>query len=306
MLVDPDLKRAEALGQSLGGVAATATDYREVLAAVQGAIIAVPHHLHYPIAADCLRSRVAVLCEKPLTETAQQAKDLVALADGNGVALLVNNMRRRYPSLVDITRLLRAGELGTLRDIQIAWGEKFDWNAASGFYFARAGAGRGALLDRGAHMLDLLCWWMGGLPRLVACEDDSFGGSEAVVSVQVEKDGVSGRMDLSWLSRYSNDIRITGSAGRIELGVYDWRSYTLALAGRAPRVVKLPAPGPTPRDVARDMIDNFIAVLRGQAAPHVSGRDVIDAIALTEMCYAARTRFALPWHDAWTRVTHAR
>ena len=42
--------------------------------------IGTPHPQHYAIARAALQAGVAVLCEKPVTLTAEQARDLIAVA----------------------------------------------------------------------------------------------------------------------------------------------------------------------------------------------------------------------------------
>src|SRR6267142_4599330 len=89
VLVDQDIGRASALAREFG-IATTAVDYRDVLSTVQGAVIALPHHLHFPVALDCLRAGVHVLCEKPLATTAAEAAQLVAASKRARVGLAVN------------------------------------------------------------------------------------------------------------------------------------------------------------------------------------------------------------------------
>ena len=58
--------------------------YRKVLQKIDNptcAIIAVPDHLHYQVAKDCLDAGLHVLLVKPLTPTYDEGKKLVDLAD---------------------------------------------------------------------------------------------------------------------------------------------------------------------------------------------------------------------------------
>ncbi len=86
ILVDRDVERARALAAEFG-VERTADNYLDVLPDVDGIVVTVPHHLHYRIAMDCLRAGKHVLCEKPLSEAPQEARELVAAADAAGVTL---------------------------------------------------------------------------------------------------------------------------------------------------------------------------------------------------------------------------
>src|SRR5712664_2511069 len=109
--VDPNLGRAEAMAAKFGAARAVRR-YQDVIADVDGAIVAVPPKLHYAVTMDLLAANVHVLCEKPLAETGDQARDLIVKARQAGAALCVNNYRRLYPSSIKVHDLIAAGELG--------------------------------------------------------------------------------------------------------------------------------------------------------------------------------------------------
>jgi len=170
-------------------------------------------------------------------------------------------------------------------------GAKFDWPATTDSYFGARGSGRGVLLDLGAHVVDLACWWLGGKPKLVSYQDDSRGGTEAVARLLFEKDGCRGLIHLSWLSRLQNSYRITGDEGAIEGRLYDERSVTLIGLDGQRTVMK--ANGKV--DVANEMIDSFLTAIQGRDSPAVSAGDVADSIALIEECYETRVALEMPW-----------
>src|SRR5688500_5874863 len=70
--IDPNLARARAMVTKFGAARA-AERYQDVMTEVDGAIVAVPPKLHYPVAMDLLAANVHVLCEKPLAESGEQA-----------------------------------------------------------------------------------------------------------------------------------------------------------------------------------------------------------------------------------------
>lgn len=303
VLVDPAIDRAQALASKYG-VASTSAELEEVLGRVQGAIVAVPARFHRPVALACLERGVHVLSEKPLCESAAEARELVAAAEANGVALAVNQTRRLFPSSREIRDRIVAGDIGELQEIEYVHGEPFDWPAASDSYFGARSGGKGVLLDTGAHIVDLVCFWLRGSPRLVRYRDDSYGGTEAVADLTLEHEGCTGRVRLSWLSKLSNAYRIKGTQGSIEGGSYEWASYTLQSAGGSPRRVKTAEKVRSFEDLAGALVDNFIEVVRDGAEPIVAGREVLPSIETIEACYQQRSRFELPWNEACERIVH--
>ena len=298
--VDPNIGRATAMATKFGAARAVAR-YQDVMADVDGAIVAVPPKLHYPVTMDLLAANVHVLCEKPLTETGEQARGLVATAQQMGVALCVNNYRRLYPSSIKVRDLIAAGELGTVRRLEFSWGEQFDWPAASAAYFGVA-AGRGVLADKGAHVLDLVCWWLGGKPEVVSYEDDSMGGTEAVAALHFRIKECEGVVRLSWLSRYANTFEIQGDRATAAGRLFDWNTLDLKRSSGRPKKIRLPSPAKVPQDLGKVLLDNFLDVVRGRALPVVTAADVLPSIELLDDCYARRKRMPMPWYDAWRRI----
>ena len=301
ILVDRDVKRAKNLA-SVYGIAEVATDYLDVVQRVNGVIVATPHHLHHSIVLDCIRRGIHVLCEKPLAETAAHVQEIIQEGERSGVTVSVNNTRRLYPASRRVQQLIAQGDIGRPISLDFSEGEEYGWPSASGFYFGSRGSAKGVLLDRGAHVLDLVCWWLGAKPRLISYEDDSFGGSEAVAKLTFEFGDCRGKVHLSWLSKLKNSFRIQGESGSIEGGIYDWRTLRISSRSGKEEVIRANTECREISDLSRLLIDNFLNVITQGAPPLVSPGDVSDSIALIEECYARRARFAMPWHDALYRI----
>jgi predicted dehydrogenase len=303
ILVDRDLPRARAICERLGAADAVA-DHREVMDRVAGAIIATPHHLHYPITMDFVRAGVHVLSEKPLAETAAQVDDIVTTAARQNVQVAVNHTRRFFKAFREIRRVIESGELGEIKEINYELGEPFQWPAATDTYFGVKAGGRGVLFDTGAHIIDLVCWWMGGQPELVTYADDSHGGTEAVARVVLRSGQTTARVQLSWLSKLRNTYNIIGTRGSIEGGVYEWSSFTLKDARGKARKVRADVNTRVWTDFGEMLIANFANVVAGREKPVVSAADARTSIAIIDECYAQRSRVAEPWHDAFEVLSH--
>lgn len=301
ILVDRNIERAQTLGTRYG-VEDCAPDYRDVLKRINGAVIAVPHHLHYAIALDCVRNGVHLLCEKPLAESATQVNEIVNEAERAGVTVSVNNNRRLFPSFRKVRQLIASGEIGTVRYLEMHHGERFDWPSATASYFGMQSSGKGVLLDTGAHILDLVCWWLGGKPRVISYEDDSLGGSEAVAKLSFEYGECRGSVHLSWLSKLQNSFYIRGESGSIEGNTYDWRTITVCSKSGRKTKIRVRTEFRDLRDLSMALIDNFLNIITKGVQPLVCPRDIVDSIRLIEDCYACRERLAMPWHDALHRI----
>jgi predicted dehydrogenase len=296
-LVDPDAERACRMAERFG-VPRHTGDLASVLDGATGAIIAAPARWHHRLALECLRSGVAVLCEKPLALSKDEADEIVREAQEAGVSAGVANTRRLFPVSRRVRDLIADGGIGRPRSLRFLQGEVFDWPAASDSYFGPNAGTKGVLLDIGAHVLDLICWWLGGRPRLVDYRDDSFGGTEAMARIALELDGCAIDVQLSWLNRLANLFRIEGEEGAIEAGIFDREVLTLVdRRGRAERVRAGRTATP-----ANELVDDFLDVLRSRRAPLIPASEVAPSIALIDECYSRRLRFDMPWHDAMERI----
>jgi len=157
----------------------------------------------------------------------------------------------------------------------------------------------------GAHVLDLVCWWLGCQPRVTAYADDSFGGSEAVAKVSFTDGKAHGEVHLSWLAKLPNSFRIEGEAGSIVGSVYDWHAVELTSRSGRRKVIRLNSGIRTTSDAGGLVVENFLDVIRNGRPPLVSAQDVAPSIAMIEECYARRRRFVMPWHDDWEQIRYA-
>ena len=301
VLVDRNRDRAEALRAECGA-GSVSTDHNEIIDRVDGAIIATPHHLHTPLTLEFVERGKHVLCEKPLAATVEDVDRVIAATAEHGVRVAVNHTRRLYSSMQEVQRVVSTGGIGELKEIDYVLGEEFGWPAETNTYFGVAAGGKGILFDIGAHILDLVCWLMGGKPDLVSCEDDARGGTEAVAKIVVRKGDAVARVHLSWLSDLSNSYRIVGSKGSIEGRAFEWSSYTKRTASGQKKTVKT--------DKARQfahfadkLLANFVDVVEGKAEPTVSPSDVRPSVALITECYENRTSLSTPWYTAYERLT---
>jgi predicted dehydrogenase len=293
ILVDPDRARAEALRARLGAAEAV-TDYRPLLGRIAGALVLTPHHLHCAIALELAGHGVAVLCEKPLAESAAEVDAIVSAGNTHRVPIMVNQTRRLFPAVREVRRLIAAGAIGELREIHYELGAPFDWPAATPAYFR---GGRGVLFDTGVHVVDLVCWWLGGEPEILDYADDARGGTEAVARVRLRLGNVVADIHLSWLTKLRNAYRVVGSKGTIEGGAYDLASFHLN-----GRKVHASRSWQAYEDFVAVLLDNFVEVIEGRAEPLVCAADVRAAISVIDHCYRHRRALDEPWHDAWRNL----
>jgi len=96
-VVDTNEPRAREIAQAHG--TRPAIDYRDLLGDVDAVTIATPTESHRDIALAFVRAGVAVLVEKPMTRTLEEADELIDTANDAGVTLAVGHTERFNPAL---------------------------------------------------------------------------------------------------------------------------------------------------------------------------------------------------------------
>jgi hypothetical protein len=138
---------------------------------------------------------------------------------------------------------------------------------------------------------------LGGTPELRSSENESFGGSEAVVSIRFEHNGCFGEVKVSWLSKLQNNYRIVGELGAVESGIEDWWVVNVTAKSGKTKKIKLKCKEKHYNDFANKIVSNFIDVVSESGEPLIPANEVIPSIELIEECYRTASRFRLPWYE---------
>lgn len=80
--------------------------YEEMLDEIDAAIVATPTSEHFSISRHLLQEEKSVLVEKPITQTIEQAEELVPLAKKNGVILQVGHLERFNPAVEALENMI--------------------------------------------------------------------------------------------------------------------------------------------------------------------------------------------------------
>ena len=114
-----DLAKARAAADQLG-IPKAYGSYEELLSdpEIEAVYNPLPGHLHVPWSARAAEAGKHVLCEKPLSMDAAEARTLIAARDRAGVLIQEAFMVRTHPQWLRVRELVRGGRIGELRAIQ--------------------------------------------------------------------------------------------------------------------------------------------------------------------------------------------
>jgi predicted dehydrogenase len=81
------------------------TDYRALIGRVDAVSLAVPTVSHHSIARELLGARIAVLIEKPIARTLEEADEIIETAERNQAVLQIGHLERFNPAVIAASRI---------------------------------------------------------------------------------------------------------------------------------------------------------------------------------------------------------
>lgn len=103
------------------------SDYRELLSKedVDAVMVATPDHTHAVITMAALKLRKHVYCEKPLTYSVYEARQVAEAARRAGVATQLGNQGQASPEARVACELIADGAIGPVHEVQTSFGSRF-------------------------------------------------------------------------------------------------------------------------------------------------------------------------------------
>ena len=125
--------------------------------------VSTPGDSHYEVVMAALAAGKHVLCEKPLANSLDQAREMMNAAKSAGVINMINFNYRRVPAVVLARKLIAEGRIGEVRHFRAIYLQ--DWILDPEFPLVwrlkKELAGSGALGDIAAHIVDLSRYLLG-------------------------------------------------------------------------------------------------------------------------------------------------
>lgn len=215
-----DGARARTAADALG-IAKAYGSYEELLAdpEIEAVYNPLPNHLHVPWTIKAMEAGKHVLCEKPVALTADEAARLVAVRQRTGRLVAEAFMVRHHPQWVRAREVLRGGELGELRSVNVL----FCYNNTDPANIRNmADIGGGGLYDIGCYAVAAGRYFMGEEPRRVVSlmDHDPVMKTDRVSSGLADFSG--GRQlvfSVSTQTTLYQRVQVLGTKGRVEIQV---------------------------------------------------------------------------------------
>ena len=195
--------------------------------------ICTPNKFHAPVAIAAAKAGKHVICEKPISMTAKEAREMRDAANKTGVVNMVAFNYRRVPAIALAKQMIDEGKLGEIHHFNAVYYQ--DWLVDPEFPYVwrhdKTVGGSGAHGDMNAHTVDLARFLVGEITSVCGQEkvfidkrkkaDGSFGKVTVDDSmnfmVNFEKGAIGNFMATRFATGKKNFLRleIFGSKGSI-------------------------------------------------------------------------------------------
>ncbi len=178
---------------------------------VDGVVIATPSNTHYKIAKEFLLAGKDVMVEKPMALSVDEGMDLIAIAEERGRVLLVGHLLEYHPAIVQLEKMVDAGELG-----------KINYISSTRLDFGNVQQGSDVLWTFAPHDLDTVLLLMKRAPVSAATTGGDYietGAIDVSMNTLDFGEGLKALLFLSWLYPYKErKLVVIGDKG---MAVFD-------------------------------------------------------------------------------------
>lgn len=187
-------------------------------------IVAVPNHIHVPVAQKLAAADVDLFIEKPISHTQEGVANLISEAEKSNLVTFVGCNFRFQPGIRKLKRLLQKSAIGTPLSVQIEAGSYLpDWHPHEDYhemYSANPEMGGGAILDY-IHELNYCRWLFGEVDEVTAMTT-----SRSHLNIDVEdlaklilkiEDGTLCEIHVDYVQRPSaRSCKVVGDEGTLQ------------------------------------------------------------------------------------------
>ena len=185
LVVDLDENRLRKVSSELGVKGTTDLDAALNRDDVDVVMVMTPSGTHADLGIQAARAGKHVITTKPMDVSTEACDRLIAACDEAGVLCGVDYQSRYVDNNYRVAEALRQGWLGKpiLGEVRFKWFRAPSYFAASGGWRGTWKMdGGGSLANQGAHLLDVLCWFMG--------DPVSVYGEMAIMNHEIETEDI--------------------------------------------------------------------------------------------------------------------
>ncbi|MBI2515860.1 MAG: Gfo/Idh/MocA family oxidoreductase [Opitutae bacterium] len=222
---DVDVERARALGTSHKAAAFESVEQMIAGAAIDVAVVLIPSGHHAAVVRKLAGLVKAIVVEKPMALTLDDADAMIAACDRHRTRLFVVKQNRFNRPVMALRWALEAGRFGKLvmGTVRVRWCRPQSYYDAAKWRGTWASDG-GVLCNQASHHIDLLEWMMGAVDSVQAMSTRALARIEAEDTAGALlrfRNGALGIVEATTATRpkdLEGSLSILGEKGSVEIG----------------------------------------------------------------------------------------
>lgn len=246
---------------------------------LDGVILTTPNSAHRPGAEAAARAGKHVFVEKPISNTLEDGRAMIAACEAAGVVLAVGHSYRRHGALRHLRRLIDDGELGRVSLAEGVFSNDNGLKLKPGLWRSDpAEIPGGCLMQIGIHQVDNLLYLMGPVSDVQAYFNrlETEPDVEDVTAVLMRfESGAIGYVAADYISPRRFTLTLHGTKANAYFDM-DNDGLRLQRTGQA-------KPSPVeyePSDHLRAELEDFAAAILSGGAPEIDGHRAMVPLAI--------------------------
>lgn len=284
-------------------------DYKTLLEAetLDAVVVALPPFLHRDAVETAADAGVDVFVEKPFARSTAEADEMLEAAADAGIRVGVDHTLRYQPDLVGLKGAYEEGAVGHVPHASMVrvndgpLGRPPVEAAPPAWPLDPEATGGGSLMELGVHCFDYLEWTFGPLEIRDAMVDSTIEvpvEDAATVLLEASETGTAitlhcGSYQWEELPEVNTNVRLEGITGTIESAEYVPSNFYGSAALSAISNVLSRVTGGEPDvygptfylQAHYDALEDFVAAVRADETPPVTGEDGRRTLELVETAY---------------------
>jgi len=265
----------------------TTKDFDEVLRDknINAVVIAAPASQHYQLAKRAMQNGKDVYVEKPLALQVREGEELLELSRKTSRILMVGHILQYHPAVVELKRMVRAGELGRIRYIY-----------SSRLNLGKVRTEENILWSFAPHDISAILYLLNEMPVSLASHGGSFihqQVADTTLTTCQFKSGVMAHIFVSWIHPFKEQkLTIVGDKAMAvfddmeperKLVLYphriDWIDRAPVAHKEAAQVVNIPKLEPL-----RLECEHFLNCVATRETPRTDGQNGVDVLRILQSC----------------------
>lgn len=267
-LYSRSMSSSEGVKQTLRYKSNVFTSYEYLInSGVKAVIITAPNHLHYHYVVESLKRGIDVFCEKPITNTLEEAFHLKSILQDSPCILMVGFNQRYTDRIRRLKELIASGDVGNVSEVHAFHNQNVATHLSNSDWLSDTNkSGGGVLHNAGIHLVNVMIDIFGGVEKVTADFRNikmpvNFGEDTAYCKFRF-KSGVHGYLNASFVgavdSTYEHIVIKTDKA----IVTSDMRMNNIIIENNSKQISRIQCSNETVSDTIYNELKHFYSCIK--------------------------------------------